>query len=460
MAANVGNDYRATFTTTAQTVPVGMVMTLTPQINENGQVTLTVRPTITRINELSSTIRIPASGGCRRRQRTQNVSDQPGAANPDPRDGIGAATGQRPDRDPRRPDAGQRPVSQERGAGRGQSGSNRFSERTIQLAQRRGHQIGTGDFPALDGDSPTRRSKATNSSSSSVSCRSRPRPPPKPTPAKKLAHPDEPADEGLGKGRQRPRGNRSRPRSCCPIRRPSSAERRSRQIRAHARTDRGATGNAAGRGVARTQPASPQAGWRRANAAVAAASSESAQAATLIRAGRHEASGGIGAYAREHPLYIFGTLAALFVLGYGTYVYLQIMNPGLFTTPPRAAQSPPSAPITPAPAPPATVASGGTITAVQPPVPLTSLLPPLQEGAEKENPAPKTATPSAPAAAGTAGKRRCATPAPGGTARPRRKPARHDQGHRRRRDADRQPAARRGLCRAQRRQSRIVAAAL
>jgi cytochrome c-type biogenesis protein CcmH/NrfG len=138
-------------------------------------------------------------------------------------------------------------------------------------------------------------------------------------------------------------------------------------------------------------------------APAAAASSESAQAATLIRAGRLEDSGGIGAYAREHPLFIFGTLAALFGLGYGTYVYLQIMNPGLFTTPPRAAQSPPSAPITPAPAPPATVASGGTITAVQPPVPLTSLLPQLQEGAEKETPAPKTATPSAPAAAGGTG---------------------------------------------------------
>ncbi len=38
-----------TFNTTAQTVPVGVVMTLTPQINENGQVTLSVRPTITRI---------------------------------------------------------------------------------------------------------------------------------------------------------------------------------------------------------------------------------------------------------------------------------------------------------------------------------------------------------------------------------------------------------------------------
>ena len=39
-AANVGTN--TTFNTTAQTVPVGMVMSMTPQINENGQVTLTI----------------------------------------------------------------------------------------------------------------------------------------------------------------------------------------------------------------------------------------------------------------------------------------------------------------------------------------------------------------------------------------------------------------------------------
>ncbi len=38
-----------TFNTSAQTVSVGMVMSLTPQINENGQVTLTIRPTVSRI---------------------------------------------------------------------------------------------------------------------------------------------------------------------------------------------------------------------------------------------------------------------------------------------------------------------------------------------------------------------------------------------------------------------------
>jgi len=36
-----------TFNTTAQTVPIGLVMTVTPQIDENGMVTLIVRPTIT-----------------------------------------------------------------------------------------------------------------------------------------------------------------------------------------------------------------------------------------------------------------------------------------------------------------------------------------------------------------------------------------------------------------------------
>lgn len=37
-----------TFTTTPQTVPVGLVMSVLPQINENGMVSLTVRPTISR----------------------------------------------------------------------------------------------------------------------------------------------------------------------------------------------------------------------------------------------------------------------------------------------------------------------------------------------------------------------------------------------------------------------------
>lgn len=39
-----------TYTTTVNTVPVGVVMSVTPQINQNGRVTLVVRPTISRRN--------------------------------------------------------------------------------------------------------------------------------------------------------------------------------------------------------------------------------------------------------------------------------------------------------------------------------------------------------------------------------------------------------------------------
>ncbi len=45
-AANVAQT--TTFTSTPHTVPVGVVMTVLPQINENGMVSLTVRPTISR----------------------------------------------------------------------------------------------------------------------------------------------------------------------------------------------------------------------------------------------------------------------------------------------------------------------------------------------------------------------------------------------------------------------------
>lgn len=69
-AANVGTN--TTFNTTAQTVPVGMVMSMTPQINDNGQVTLNVRPTITRVKStrndpnpsLCSAAIVAANGTC------------------------------------------------------------------------------------------------------------------------------------------------------------------------------------------------------------------------------------------------------------------------------------------------------------------------------------------------------------------------------------------------------------
>ena len=48
--ANV--DSRTTFTTTPRSVSVGMVMSITPQIAESGEVTLNVRPTISSISDL------------------------------------------------------------------------------------------------------------------------------------------------------------------------------------------------------------------------------------------------------------------------------------------------------------------------------------------------------------------------------------------------------------------------
>ena len=138
----------------------------------------------------------------------------------------------------------------------------------------------------------------------------------------------------------------------------------------------------------------------------AAASPESAQAAAVLRAGQREAGGGISAYVREHPMIVFSALAALFLIAYGSYVYLQMTNPAMFAKPPvRPAQS---VPIVPAPAP---AASGGTVTAEQPPIPLTSLLPPLQAGAEQEKPAPAPVAPAAAATTGTATASVAAAPA-------------------------------------------------
>jgi general secretion pathway protein D len=48
--ANV--DSRTTFTTTPQSVSVGMVMSITPQVAETGEITLNVRPTISSISDL------------------------------------------------------------------------------------------------------------------------------------------------------------------------------------------------------------------------------------------------------------------------------------------------------------------------------------------------------------------------------------------------------------------------
>lgn len=56
----------STYTTTAHTVPVGVVMSVTPQISDHGQVSLTVRPTITRkVGEVADPNPALGSGGNR-----------------------------------------------------------------------------------------------------------------------------------------------------------------------------------------------------------------------------------------------------------------------------------------------------------------------------------------------------------------------------------------------------------
>ena len=151
----------------------------------------------------------------------------------------------------------------------------------------------------------------------------------------------------------------------------------------------------------------------------AAAPAQAAQAATVLRAGqRPPARGGVGTYVRDHPLIMIAAFTALLLAGYGGYIYLQLTNPGVFTKqPPRTAQPAPP-PVTQAPA-----IEGGINPAA--PIETASLLPTLQDAAEKGKPAAAggataAATPApatTPAAApGPAGAAAAAVPAPVETA--------------------------------------------
>ena len=137
----------------------------------------------------------------------------------------------------------------------------------------------------------------------------------------------------------------------------------------------------------------------------AAASREAMLAATVIRASEHDTGGGLGdaiGYLREHPLVVFGPIAALFLIGYGTYIYLQMTSPGTVATQaPRPASPPPPTPAAPAQPIASTLApapGSSTAAAPQAPIPLTALMPQLQEGAAREKPAARPAS-AAPAAA-------------------------------------------------------------
>jgi tetratricopeptide (TPR) repeat protein len=95
---------------------------------------------------------------------------------------------------------------------------------------------------------------------------------------------------------------------------------------------------------------------RPAPAAVPTREQAQAQASTVMQAAAasRPAKRGVGDYVRAHPLPVLGSIAGLFALGFGIYVYLQIAHPGLFVErPPLAPAKAPAAPLAQVPAPPA-----------------------------------------------------------------------------------------------------------
>jgi tetratricopeptide (TPR) repeat protein len=119
---------------------------------------------------------------------------------------------------------------------------------------------------------------------------------------------------------------------------------------------------------------------RAASVGVPPTAPEPAQAAAVLRAARRE-RGGIGAYLSQHRRALFGSLVGVVVVGYGAYLYLQIMHPQLF------APQRPFAPASQIPSKgvvgtPATLANQKAA-ANAPAGEATSLLPPLKEVAAR-----------------------------------------------------------------------------
>ncbi len=116
-----------------------------------------------------------------------------------------------------------------------------------------------------------------------------------------------------------------------------------------------------------------------------AGSRDSLEAAAMMRAaGQPAPRGNVVAYLRDRPFTTLGAFAALFLVGYGGYFYMQ-MNPGMFIT-----QTPRPAPLAPiaqvsAPSSPAGSVSPA-LNAPSAPLPLTSLLLPAESVAGKEKP--------------------------------------------------------------------------
>lgn len=110
--------------------------------------------------------------------------------------------------------------------------------------------------------------------------------------------------------------------------------------------------------LASDAPAAPRAepASRPAPAAIPARDPAQAQAGTVLQAAAasRPARRGVGEYVRAHPLPVLGSIAGLFALAFGVYVYLQIAQPGLFVDrSPLAPAKVPAAPLAQAPVPPA-----------------------------------------------------------------------------------------------------------
>ena len=164
--------------------------------------------------------------------------------------------------------------------------------------------------------------------------------------------------------------------------------------------------------------------------APAAASRESILAATMVRAGAREHGGLVGAalaYVRDRPLVVFGPLAAVVLIGYGTYIYLQMASPATFAKQvPRSAPPPPAPPaaatssapaLAPAPGASAPVLApapgvSAAATAQQRPIPLTALLSPTPEGVPRERLSSVSAAAAPAARAPASAKAPAPSPAP------------------------------------------------
>jgi len=163
---------------------------------------------------------------------------------------------------------------------------------------------------------------------------------------------------------------------------------------------------------------------------------DQAQAATVMQAGKRSPASGALSFLVNRPVYAIGGLAALFLAGFGVYVYLQIAHPAMLRN--LLAGAPPAqpAPVAPPPAatqpPPGAVAQGQvTGSAATGPAAAPGaapLAPPVLTTANNPPPAaePAGAKPAASAAAAAAvaaGGAAAAAPRPARAAEPPPEPA-------------------------------------